>query len=53
MSGNNAPLLAEILDLTGNALLGKGDSEKAKKLWQKAFEITKSPAIQDKINRVQ
>jgi tetratricopeptide (TPR) repeat protein len=53
MSGNNAPWLAEILDLTGNAFLGKGDSEKAKKLWQKAFEITKSPAIQDKINRVQ
>ena len=53
MAGKNANLIADILDLSGNALIGKGDTAKAKKMWEKAFDINKNPAIQEKINRVQ
>lgn len=53
MVGNNPLMRAEILDLNGDALLGKGDKGKAKEMWMKAYDISKNPAIQDKINRVQ
>jgi tetratricopeptide (TPR) repeat protein len=53
MTGNNSALKAEIFDLSGDAFLGKGDKAKAKDQWMKAFELSKNPTIQDKINRVQ
>lgn len=53
MVGNNPELRAEVLELSGDALMGKGDKSKAKEMWLKAFDITKNPAIQEKINRVQ
>ncbi len=53
MAGKDALLLAEIFELQGDAYLGKGDKGKAKDLWEKAFGISKNPAIQEKINRLQ
>jgi len=53
MAGKDALLLAEIFELQGDAQLGKGDRSKAKDLWMKAFDISKNPAIQEKINRLQ
>lgn len=53
MAGKDALLLAEIFELQGDAQLGKGDKNKAKDLWLKAFDISKNPAIQEKINRLQ
>lgn len=53
MAGNNPTLRAEILDLSGDAQMGKGDKAKAKELWTKAFDLSKNPAVQEKINRVQ
>jgi tetratricopeptide (TPR) repeat protein len=53
MTGNSPLLRAEVLELSGDAYLGKGDKNKAKDLWLKAFDISKNPALQEKINRVQ
>lgn len=53
MVGKDALLLAEIFELQGDAQFGKGDKTKAKDLWMKAFDISKNPVIQEKINRVQ
>jgi tetratricopeptide (TPR) repeat protein len=53
MVGNNAGLKAEVLNQSGDAWMGKGDKTKAKELWNKAYELSKNPDIQQKINRAQ
>lgn len=53
MAGNNPLLLAEIFELGGDAQLGKNNKEKAKEMWKEAFDISKNPAIQEKIDRLQ
>ncbi|MBL7828560.1 MAG: tetratricopeptide repeat protein [Saprospiraceae bacterium] len=50
MAGNNPTLKADILDQIGEAYLGKGDKEKAKDAWKKAFDLTKNPAFEKKLS---
>ena len=53
MTGNNPLLKAEILELLGDAQMGKNDKAKAKDSWKQAYEISKNPAIQEKVSRIQ
>lgn len=50
MTGNNTALRADVLDQMGEAYLGKGDKDKARESWKKAFELTKNTAYEQKIN---
>jgi tetratricopeptide (TPR) repeat protein len=50
MTTNNPAFRAEILDQTGEAYLGKGDKEKARDAWKKAFELSKNPVYEKKLN---
>lgn len=50
MTGNNTALRADVLDQMGEAYLGKGDKDKARDAWKKAFDLTKNAAYEQKIN---